>query len=321
MAVGSLDLISAEASGSMNFVKGVADLIRRTSAGQSGDFASASRSERFSLPSPKIRFSEVGDEAILNTLWDRYDNSFDKVEKRKLFYVFLKQFLIVYRNWEPPNVGQSPDHASSALPVEYSAHPSDVVIGCSNGHPSEIIHVLAEEVTQITAMVTECTANSGSHMSTITYEGLPVLDALAVITRSMHNCRVFGFYGGVQKLTALLKATVVQLKTISSALSADESLPTSLVDKSVILQKILIHVVLVLCSFIDLHSGEYENTQLNNSSWVFYEPKTGATSPQSSTSVKAPYSETLLQWHHRAIVLLMEAGGLNWLVGKSFCVC
>ena len=56
MAVGSLDLISAEASGSMNFVKGVADLIRRTSAGQSGDFASASRSERFSLPSPKIRF-------------------------------------------------------------------------------------------------------------------------------------------------------------------------------------------------------------------------------------------------------------------------
>nr|XP_027094520.1 BEACH domain-containing protein B isoform X2 [Coffea arabica]XP_027094521.1 BEACH domain-containing protein B isoform X3 [Coffea arabica] len=298
----------------MNFVKGVADLIRRTSAGQSGDFASASRSERFSLPSPKIRFSEVGDEAILNTLWDRYDNSFDKVEKRKLFYVFLKQFLIVYRNWEPPNVGQSPDHASSALPVEYSAHPSDVVIGCSNGHPSEIIHVLAEEVTQITAMVTECTANSGSHMSTITYEGLPVLDALAVITRSMHNCRVFGFYGGVQKLTALLKATVVQLKTISSALSADESLPTSLVDKSVILQKILIHVVLVLCSFIDLHSGEYENTQLNNSSWVFYEPKTGATSPQSSTSVKAPYSETLLQWHHRAIVLLMEAGGLNWLV-------
>ena len=113
-----------------------------------------------------------------------------------------------------------------------------------------------------------------------------------------------------------ISATVVQLKTISSALSADESLPTSLVDKSVILQKILIHVVLVLCSFIDLHSGEYENTQLNNSSWVFYEPKTGATSPQSSTSVKAPYSETLLQWHHRAIVLLMEAGGLNWLVGK-----
>ena len=48
-------------------------------------------------------------------------------------------------------------------------------------------------------------------MSTITYEGLPVLDALAVITRSMHNCRVFGFYGGVQKLTALLKGTSIGL--------------------------------------------------------------------------------------------------------------
>lgn len=40
----------------MNFVKGVADLIRRTSAGQSGDFSSGSKSERFSPPSPIIRF-------------------------------------------------------------------------------------------------------------------------------------------------------------------------------------------------------------------------------------------------------------------------
>lgn len=31
-----------------------------------------------------------------------------------------------------------------------------VVIGCSFGHPAEIIHVIAEEVTTITAMVTEC---------------------------------------------------------------------------------------------------------------------------------------------------------------------
>lgn len=31
------------------------------------------------------------------------------------------------------------------------------------------------------------------------------MDALTVITRSLHNCRVLGYYGGIQKLTALMK--------------------------------------------------------------------------------------------------------------------
>lgn len=39
-------------------------------------------------------------------------------------------------------------------------------------------------------------------------EGLPVLDALKIIIRSLHNCRVFGYYGGIQKLTALMKGMI-----------------------------------------------------------------------------------------------------------------
>ena len=39
-------------------------------------------------------------------------------------------------------------------------------------------------------------------------ERLPVLDALKIITRSLHNCRVFGYYGGIQKLTALMKGMI-----------------------------------------------------------------------------------------------------------------
>lgn len=42
----------------------------------------------------------------------------------------------------------------------------------------------------------------------ITAEGFPVLDALTIITRSLHNCRVFGYYGGIQKLTALMKGII-----------------------------------------------------------------------------------------------------------------
>lgn len=48
-------------------------------------------------------------------------------------------------------------------------------------------------------------ADLSRNSSTITSEGLPVLDALTVITRSLHNCRVLGYYGGIQKLTALMK--------------------------------------------------------------------------------------------------------------------
>lgn len=39
----------------------------------------------------------------------------------------------------------------------------------------------------------------------ITSEAFPVLEVLTIITRSVHNCRVFAYYGGMQKLTALLK--------------------------------------------------------------------------------------------------------------------
>lgn len=53
------------------------------------------------------------------------------------------------------------------------------------------------------------TGLSGASTSlNITSEGLPVLDALTIVTRSLHNCRVFGYYGGIQKLTALLKGIV-----------------------------------------------------------------------------------------------------------------
>lgn len=64
----------------MNIVKGVADLIRRTSGGQTGESTSGPQVEKFSAPSPKIRFSEVGDEAILCTLWGRYENAIDKYQ-------------------------------------------------------------------------------------------------------------------------------------------------------------------------------------------------------------------------------------------------
>ncbi|XP_059637635.1 BEACH domain-containing protein B [Cornus florida] len=308
----------------MNIVKGVADLIRRTSTTNNVDSGLGSRSERFSAPAPRIRFSNVGDEAILNALWARYDDAFDKVEKRKLFHIFLKQFLIIFKNWEPLDSVQSPDAASTAgPPVEHSQNSDDLVIGCSAGHPAEIILILVEEVTHITALVTELntggaqsrTDQLGTSMNlTITSEGLPVLDALTIVTRSMHNCRVFGYYGGIQKLTALMKAAVIQLKTITGALSADEGLSNFIVEKTAILQKILLHVVSIICSFTDLSSNIYGKAHLYSNGLKFSVPKGGTTSNDSSISSDASFSEARLSWHLKAVVSVMEAGGLNWLV-------
>ncbi|KAI8015885.1 BEACH domain-containing protein B [Camellia lanceoleosa] len=287
----------------MNIVKGVADLIRRTSTGHSAESGSGSSTERFSPPTPKIRFSDVGDEAILSTLWGRYENAFDK----KVVFIFLKQFLIIYKNWEPAYPDQ---FAEAALPSASTA--DDIVVGCSIGHPSEISLTFIEEVTHVTALVNELNTSivqstkdqiGTSTSLTITSEGLPVLDALTIVTRSMHNCRVFGYYGGIQKLAALMKAAVVQLKTITGALSADENLSSFMLEKTRILQQLLVYVVSIICNFIVLHSDVYEKTQMYNSKLEFSVPR----------ACIIPF-ETRLHWHQKAVVLVMEAGGLNWLV-------
>lgn len=80
-----------------------------------------------------------------------------QVEKRRLLHVFLKQFLVVYKNWEPVNSGQISEAASTTI---QPAESDDVVIGCFAGHPAEVILVLTEEITQLTAMVVECKLNS-----------------------------------------------------------------------------------------------------------------------------------------------------------------
>ncbi|XP_062026093.1 BEACH domain-containing protein B isoform X1 [Rosa rugosa] len=302
----------------MNIVKGVADLIRRTSGGHDGDSFSGSHSQRFSAPGLRIRFSEVGDEAVLNILWARYQKAVDKVEKRRLLHVFLKQFLVVYKNWEPVNSDQNSEAASTTI---QHAESDDVVIGCFAGHPAEVILVLTEEITQLTAMVVELNSSTvrsadfcgHSTILNIISEGIPLLDALLIVTRSLQNCRVLGYYGGIPKLTALMKGVVVQLKTISCALSADEKLSNFTLEKTGLLQQILVYVVSIISTFIDLNSNVNEKCQLYSNTIGFVSGG-GASPVDSSSSSNAPPSEILLRWHQRAVVSVMEAGGLNWLV-------
>lgn len=299
----------------MNIVKGVADLIRRTSSGHSGE-SSGFHAQKFSPPGPKIRFSDAGDEAIVNTLWERYQKNDDKVEKKRLLHVFIKQFVVVYKDWEPINSGILLESAS----VEKFSSADDVVVGCSAGHPVEVIRVLVDEVTQLSSLVTELSTSilqstelsGAATKSYITSEGFLILDALKIIARSLYNCRVFGYYGGIQKLTALMKGAVVQLKTISGALSADESLSDFVLEKIKLLQQILIYVVSIFYVFIDLGSNIDKKDELFCSLVGFISRVDAAIS--SSNSSKVLSTEARLHWRQKAIVSVMEAGGLNWLV-------
>lgn len=75
-------------------------------------------------------------------------------------------------------------------------------------------------------------------------------------------------------------------------------------------------MVSIICHFIVLHSDVYQKAQLHSSSLEFSVSRGGGTSVDSSACLITPLSETKLHWHQKAVVLVMEAGGLNWLVGK-----
>nr|XP_051206037.1 uncharacterized protein LOC127321027 [Lolium perenne] len=81
----------------MNIVKGVADLLRKSTpsspaaasasggvaggggaGGGAGGAGSPSADKLAAAPSPRVRFSDIGEEGVLNTLWQKYENAIDK---------------------------------------------------------------------------------------------------------------------------------------------------------------------------------------------------------------------------------------------------
>ncbi|MQL69021.1 hypothetical protein Taro_001294 [Colocasia esculenta] len=109
-------------------------------------------------------------------------------------------------------------------------------------------------------------------------------------------------------------AAVVQLKTLTSALVVDECLSNISTEKARVLQKILVYVVSIIFSFTDLNLSGHGKTLYSDNI-----PHSFSTNweevPNSSIKVSMP--EASNHWQQKATVLVMEAGGLNWLVGGS----
>lgn len=109
----------------------------------------------------------------------------------------------------------------------------------------------------------------------------------------------------------ICSAAVVKLKTLTSALPVDEHLSSSCLERIGFLQKILLDVVSIIYSFMKLHTFGTEKFQFLGSV-----SRKISTRDASSSDPKRSASETMLLWQQKAIVLVMEAGGVNWLVGK-----
>ncbi|KAF6156641.1 hypothetical protein GIB67_017777 [Kingdonia uniflora] len=120
------------------------------------------------------------------------------------------------------------------------------------------------------------------------------------------------------EITALVtESTVVQLKAFNGAIVSDDNNLSDLnVEKTKLLQKILVYVVSVICSFVDLNPNVYERAQVYTNTVESFLPSGDAYTTNPSSSGKDHVFATGLHWHQKAIISVMEAGGLTWLVGK-----
>ncbi|KAM0880595.1 hypothetical protein ACQ4PT_033465 [Festuca glaucescens] len=225
-----------------------------------------------------------------------------QAEKKKSLQVFVLHFMQAFKDWEPHHIDLSVDRESAS---------NDTVLGCSGGHPSEVILILVQEITQLTSFVTEsssCPESSAnlSEQSTdlgLSTEVLTILECFTIVTRSVHNCRVFSYYGGVQKVTALLKAAVVKLKTLTSLLAADEQLSNKTVENMRMMQKILVYTITIISNFMDLEPAATRISRVVSTTVHTLPKKYLATVTPNTTRRYVPDRN----WQQKAIVSVMEA--------------
>lgn len=106
----------------------------------------------------------------------------------------------------------------------------------------------------------------------------------------------------------ICSAAVVKLKTLTSALPVDEHLSSTLLERISFLQKLLVRIVSIIFSFMELHTLRTGNIQTDIT----------RKHPREFSSIgpRKLFSETRIIWQQKAIVMVIEAGGVNWLVGK-----
>lgn len=108
-------------------------------------------------------------------------------------------------------------------------------------------------------------------------------------------------------------AAVVKLKTLTSLLAADEQLSNKTVENMRMMQKVLVYIVTIISNFMDLQPSTTRISQfmLNSSRHTLSSNYLARVAPNTNKIMVSDRN-----WQKKAIVSVMEAGGVNWLVGK-----
>ncbi|KAF7097943.1 hypothetical protein CFC21_099720 [Triticum aestivum] len=303
----------------MNLVRGVADLLRKSPqppgpptppspSVRGGSFRGADLDD---APAPRVVFSDSTEEGVLSTLWQKYENAHDKEEKEKSLQIFVLQFVQTFRDWGPYHIEEFVDQELGS---------DETVVGCSYGHPSEVILILIQEISLITSTITESGTipeSSPKHSDQLeplelSAERLHVLECLTILTRSVHNCRVFSYYGGVQKVTSLLKAAVDQLKALNSLHAVDDQSSDQAVENTRMMLKILICIITIISNFMKLEPTATRDPHfVDTTKYVRSSIYLATVSPSIPENT---ISDALQHWQQKAIILVLEAGCVNRLV-------
>ena len=115
------------------------------------------------------------------------------------------------------------------------------------------------------------------------------------------------------EFSCIYSAAVVKLKTLTSLLAADEQLSNKTVENMRTMQKVLVYIVTIISNFMDLEPTTTRISQLLKSSkHTLSRDYLSIVTPNTSKNMVSDKN-----WQKKAIVSVMEAGGVNWLVGNA----
>ena len=116
------------------------------------------------------------------------------------------------------------------------------------------------------------------------------------------------------EFSCIYSAAVVKLKTLTSLLAADEQLSNKTVENMRTMQKVLVYIVTIISNFMDLEPTTTRISQLLKSSkHTLSRDYLSIVTPNTSKNMVSDKN-----WQKKAIVSVMEAGGVNWLVGNVY---
>lgn len=113
-------------------------------------------------------------------------------------------------------------------------------------------------------------------------------------------------------------AAVAQLKNLNSLLVAEDQTSDEAMGNARIMLNILVCIITIISNFMKLEITVGRIPHIVET--TKHTPSNSHLTAVTSNSPDRTIPDTLRHWQQKAIVLVMEARGVNWLVGKVILV-